>query len=97
MSQATINHKRSGRSLIKAADLWPLAEAVGVDIEVLLLPPSKAAAWLAEHRAADLDDVLSKDSVPSKCTYEAASRLNRPLLGANILVRRSPSGIREAA
>lgn len=55
MSRTTLNQKRSGRSPIRAIDLWPLAEAVGVEVDVLLMPPSQAAAWLVEHRADELD------------------------------------------
>ena len=55
ISRQTINGKRTGASKVSAKDLWPLAEAVGVDVDVLLLPPSQAARWLAEHRADQLD------------------------------------------
>ena len=55
ISRQTINGKRSGASPIRARDLWPLADALDVDVEVLLLPPSQAALWLVEHRADELD------------------------------------------
>lgn len=55
ISRQTINGKRSGASPIKARDLWPLADALDVEVDVLLLSPSEAAAWLVEHRADDLN------------------------------------------
>ena len=55
ISRQTINQKRTGASPVRAADLVPLAEAVGVDVGVLLLPPSAAARWVCEHRADHLD------------------------------------------
>lgn len=55
ISRTSINQKRSGRSPIRAADLWPLADALAVDVDVLLLRPSDAAAWLAEHRPDELN------------------------------------------
>lgn len=55
ISRTSINQKRSGRSPVRAADLWPLADALGVEVDVLLLRPSEAARWLTEHRADELD------------------------------------------
>lgn len=61
ISRTSINQKRSGRSPVRAADLWPLADALGVDVDVLLMPPSQAAAWLVEHRSDELDAVGNGD------------------------------------
>lgn len=55
ISRTSINQKRSGKSPVRAADLWPLADALAVDVDVLLMAPSAAARWLAEHRAERLD------------------------------------------
>lgn len=61
VGRTTLNQKRSGRTPIHPRDLWPLAEALDVDVDVLLLPPSEAARWLAEHRSAQLDAVGNGD------------------------------------
>lgn len=61
ISRQTINGKRSGASPIRARDLWPLADALGVEVDVLLLTPSAAARWLAEHHSAQLDAVGNDD------------------------------------
>lgn len=50
LSRTSINHKRSGRSPMRSSDLWPLADALGVDVDVLLLPPQEAAQWIITHR-----------------------------------------------
>lgn len=55
ISRQTINGKRSGSSPIRARDLWPLADALDVDVEVLLLQPVEAARWLVENRPDELD------------------------------------------
>lgn len=55
ISRTTINNKRTGSSPVRPEDLWPLSDALGVDIEVLLLRPSDAASWLAENRPDDLN------------------------------------------
>ena len=50
ISRPTINQKRTGGSPIRSTDLAPLAEALEVEVDVLLLPPTEAARWLVEHR-----------------------------------------------
>lgn len=55
ISRTTINNKRTGSSPVRPEDLWPLSDALDVDIDVLLLQPSEAASWLAENRPDDLD------------------------------------------
>lgn len=59
ISRTTLNGKRSGASPIRARDLWPLADALEVDVDVLLLPPSQAATWLVEHQPERLDALES--------------------------------------
>lgn len=60
LSRSVISHKRSGRSPVLARDLWPLADALGAEVDVLLLPPSMAAQWLVDHRSAELDGAGAK-------------------------------------
>lgn len=55
ISRTTINNKRTGASPVRAEDLWPLSDALGVEIDVLLMSPSQAATWLVEHRSDELD------------------------------------------
>ena len=59
ISRQTLNGKRSGASPIRARDLWPLADALEVEVDVLLMPPSQAAAWLVQHRSDELDGLAS--------------------------------------
>lgn len=61
MSRATVNAKRKGRSPVRPEDLWPLADALGVEIDVLLLAPNRAAAWFAEHLQSQLDEALIRE------------------------------------
>lgn len=59
ISRTTINNKRTGASPVRPEDLWPLSDALGVDIDTLLLRPSDAARWLTEHRPELLDGVAT--------------------------------------
>lgn len=55
-TRQNIHKKRTGRSALTADQLDAYATALDVEPEVLLRRPSAALAWLAEHRAATLDD-----------------------------------------
>ncbi len=77
ISRATVNAKRKRRSPVRPEDLWPLADALGTTIDVLLLAPSEAARWLVEHQPERLDawespggrqGELSNGVERSKCT-----------------------------
>ena len=57
ISRATVNAKRKRRSPMRVEDLWPLADALELSIDVLLMPPAAAARWLADHHAGLLDAV----------------------------------------
>ena len=95
ISRHTSSQKRTGAKPIRAGDLWPLAEALDVEIGVLLLPPADALQWLIDNRRKLLNGgVLARKLQASKCT---AAKLNRPLSGAKLLARRSASGLRAAA
>jgi transcriptional regulator with XRE-family HTH domain len=97
VSRQTVHNRRTGRTAMTADDMAATAQVLGrsgVDPVLLLGPPHEAVAWLAAHRADELDDVLSGNSAQSRCT---ASKLNHPLSGAKLLVRRSASGLRAAA
>jgi hypothetical protein len=97
VSRQTVHNRRTGRTAMTADDMAATAQVLGrsgVDPVLLLGPPHEAVAWLAVHRADELDDVLSGNSAQSRCT---ALKLSRPLLGGKILVRMPPGGIRAAA
>lgn len=85
VGRTTLNQKRSGRTPIHAQDLWPLADALGVEVDVLLMPPSQAAAWLIKHRAEQFDALetvtgrqgeLSKRSGRQRCTQSTLTYLS---------------------
>lgn len=95
ISRATVNAKRKGRSPVRPEDLWPLADALTVDIDVLLMPPAEAAAWLAEYRPEELNQPVApgKTGRANTGTDQAGHRAithrrggfpcRRPLVGAS--------------
>ena len=56
-SRQTINKLRNGRLVVQMSHLWPLASAVGLDMDDLLLSPLDAAAKL-----------LNKNPAQFRCT-----------------------------
>jgi transcriptional regulator with XRE-family HTH domain len=86
ISRASINQKRSGRSPIRAGDLWPLADALGVDIDVLLLAPSAAARWLVDNHPELLDNERAGEITHRPSAFPCS----RPLAGRNTARLQSP-------
>lgn len=90
ISRATVNAKRTGRSPVRLEDLQPLARAVDAPVDVLLLRPSEAARWLAEH----LPDALDGDGEPgtrapqSRCTGPLRSIVERGMVCVPIATAR---------
>ena len=58
-SRQTINSRRKGRVPMTADDLSEVAEALGVDVAILLGPPHEAVRWLVEHQPDRLDALES--------------------------------------
>lgn len=54
-TRQNIHKKRTGRAALTADNIDTYAAALGIEPEVLMRRPSVALAWLAEHRADQLD------------------------------------------
>lgn len=94
ISRATINAKRKRRSPVRAEDLWPLADALGLPIDVLLMPPAGAARWMADHHG-ELLDAVGLPGEPStgfdrsRCTSPTLYfQLYRSMMGCDRAVAR---------
>ena len=55
LSRQAIHARRTGRTAMTADDLADVADALDVDVAILLGPPHEALRWLADHRADELD------------------------------------------
>ena len=54
-SRQTVNSRRKGRVSMTAEDLAEVAEALGVDVSILLGPPHQAVQWLIDNQRDRLD------------------------------------------
>jgi len=91
VSRQTIHSRRTGRTPMAVEDVYAIASALNVDPVIFLGTASAALAWLAEHRAQELDEPsrTAGGRPEYECTRPSLLHLGRgaDLEGAGIPVR----------
>lgn len=88
LSRQTINRKRKGKSPVRAEDLWPLADALGVPMEMFWMAPWEAGKEVLEMRQYSYS---VEDDHPVTCTNMHVYS-DRPLPIAEINRRQQEAG-----